>query len=298
MTEIEPADTAERASTTDLRLFGGALGVLVSAGLGIVGSVTIAFGIVGLVGIPVGAIIGMAVGPRLARQTAVGGIVLLSTLAAIPLGAAMVVLTWSLSWGRGATVLEVLSVAVGLTPMVLLYSIIFGGPAAVLVAFITARLFKRNQDRAGRYRRASAAVIAIALVGLAGAQGLAVASASDWAAQQADQVPVVYRIDNQSSSTVSIQMRSYWHGQWSGGSDYPEIGPGLCAATGTDVLQGSDWAVWVSNGNATYVDHPSGDPLITSADYGPAGEIRLTIVIDPGGTAHLDRALSPDCPIS
>src|SRR5690349_11357028 len=151
----------------------------------------------------------MAIGPSLARQTAVGGVVLLSTVAAIPLGAAVVVLTWSLSWGRGATLLELLGAAVGLTPMVLLYSIIFGGPAAALVAFTAARLFKRNQDRAGRYRRASAAVIVIALVGLACAQGLAVASASDWAAQQVDQVHVVYRIDNQSSSTVSIQMRSY-----------------------------------------------------------------------------------------
>jgi hypothetical protein len=267
-----------------LRVLAAAVGSIVSALAALVTAPTIILGIIGVVGVPVGAIIGFVVGPRLARERAASPIVVVSSIAAVPLGVGIYTLFAAVAQGRGASLLEIVGLAFPFALYVGLYALILGFPMALVVAAIAAQVFRRLAPRVDRLWVPSAVVVGlVATLTLGGLVG-ASANAGDQAAQRGDTVHFRYRVDNLSDEERSMEVRSFWNGtEYSGSSGL--VGIGRCTSSGDDWLLASDWAIWMSPADSQWVDRPAGDPVITSAAFGQHGSVELTIVINPDGSA-------------
>ena len=195
-----------------IRLLGGALGALVSAGAAFAGALTIILGIVGVVGIPVGAVIGFALAPRIVRAASQSGLVLVAALAAVPLGTFLFALPTALAEGRGASVLEVVGRALEYSIALGLFGVVLGFPMALIVAAIAAHLLRRLAPRVDRWWVPASVVLGLVAVMVAFAVASAIDDQTDRVAEFADRVGFTYRVDNLSDRERLLEVRTYWRG--------------------------------------------------------------------------------------
>lgn len=268
-----------------------ALGALVSLALGLLTALT-GFGlIVGLVGAPVGVVLGFLFGPRLLREPRTAPLSFSAAVLAVPMGAGFVAFGQAVAQSAGASPLELVIYTFQWAAIFSLFAAMWGGPMALVSALVSAWALRRLASRIHLLWPAALVVIALVTAGSAVTLGMAVARAGDEAAMLGDRVSFEYLVDDAGdrdyAAGYTLEVRSYWRGELAGGSGSGGIGP---CSSGTDSVQ-SDWVVWIgSDRDGSWHERPPVPPLVSAADYGP-GPVRLTITIAPDGTASWERGI-------
>jgi hypothetical protein len=237
---------------------------------------------VGMVGIPVGALVGFVAAPRLVAAERPGPLVALSSLVATVLGTGGYAVVWAISEGRGASLADLMTFAAVNMGIAGAIGLAFGGPMSLVAAFVATSLLRRWREWAERLSILSGLLVAAVVVATGSVLVAAFLAPGDQAAQYGDRVPFTYSVQNRGGQELYLEIRSYWKGEVAGGSSSDLVGD--CTA-GTDSLQGSDWAIWLGP-DSEWRDRPAGDPLISSHQYPDHIPVRLHIVI------AADRAIS------
>lgn len=275
--------------SAQLRLLGGALGASLSLILAIIGIPTVIVTVIGLLGIPVGVLLGAALGPRVVASSTPGQLAFLIGLAAAMIGILLYVSLVVLGQSSGASAGQVLVLIPGYLLYIGLYGLIFGAPLTILVAFIAVWLLRRLAARSAQLWIPSAIALSLLAISIGGGVALVLPHVSgDQAAQQGDLVAFEYQLTNQSSTDYTFDVHSYWKGAASSGSSLSSLAA-CSSGFGSDWLQSSNWEIFLIVGNNSAGQDLTNAPLITSADWQAPGPVRLTINIDAKGAVSLIR---------
>jgi hypothetical protein len=283
--------------TFKLRLLAAAIGSLVSGAAALIGALTGILGIIGAVGIPVGAVIGYWLAPRLLVERSIVRIVMVASVVALPLGIGLFGFFSAVAESAGATALDVVSMTLLNCLMYGIFGVIFGWPMALVVGAVAARQFRRLAPRGEQLFRRAATVVAIVAVAVGSTFVAALVDPGDSAARRGDSVGLEYRVDNLSGRDYTFDVRSYWKGSSSGGES-GSLGQGTCVllGKGNDALQSSDWAIFLRPPESDWVDRPAETPIVTNREYKLSGTVRLTIVVGADGSAQVTPGIIPGCP--
>jgi hypothetical protein len=291
---MDPTDHMIRPWQT--KLFGAGLGaglslLLAALGLGlaIIGMPIIIVAFVGLLGAPVGAILGLVLSGRVLASSTPGKLAFIIGLAAALLGGLLYACLVVVGQSAGATLGQVLALAPGYFLYIGLYGLLFGAPLTILVAFVAVGLLRRFASAAGLLWIPSAILLTL----MAGALGVGVASGraaiGDQAAQQGDLVSFQYQIENHSNVDYMFDVRSHWAGAASSGSSQSSLAA-CSSGSGSDWLQSSDWAIFLTKGqDSEWQDQPTSAPIITNRDWPAGGSVVLIISIDATGVISVTR---------
>ncbi len=279
-----------------VRLVGGAAGV--AASLAIAG---ITFGtgiglIIGLAGVPGGALVGWLFAPALLRARHPGPLVVLAALVALPLGIVTYIVAITLMESRGASLSELIAYASEWLWIYAAWGVLAGTPMALAAAAGASWWLRRRAARSieGWLRPSAGLLGFVALLCVVFAFAAFFSGGSE-AASAGDVVPLRYVVRSAAPSgwndpQLMLEIRSYWEGGESGGSSGAIGG----CSWGDDWLQSSDWAMWIDP-EGEWTDRPLGEPLVSSADF-PRGEpVELTITVDADGTATWERGVHGSC---
>ena len=271
-----------------VRLLAAALGALCSAGAGLVTSPSIIGLIFGLVGVPVGAMLGFSYGPELIAVEEPDEVVRLLARLATLLGTVTIALGLAISQSRGASLPETLELGFIATVGFGVVSVPLGYPLALFVSRTAASGTRRLAPMARRLWLPSAFVVALAAAGTVFLVGAELHADGATAAFFARQVAFEYIVrDASPGGHHQLAYTSHLDG---GLATVSATGIGACS-TGTDQVIGSDWALWITDEDAFWAEAPRGQPLVSSAQFGAADPVQLTISIDAKGRASWHRGL-------
>lgn len=288
-TDAQPAPTPPE--TWQLRLLGGAIGALCSGMAGVALFLWTGYlGLIGLVGVPAGTVVGLVAAPTVVRTRRRVSLLLALAVTATLTGAVMLSIWGVAAASRNANLGDLVAYVVPTTLFVVYLSFWFGGPLALVVAFLATMSLRKLAGRARRLWLPAALIVALVSLGSGVVVVQARANASDDAARLGDRVSFDYVLDNQSTA-------DYWFSYGSSYGDAPidtgllngdSIGAGGCSS-GSNSVQGSLWMTWLARDPDGMGVAPSGSPLVSSSSYGAHAPITLRITIRPDGTFVVDR---------
>jgi hypothetical protein len=287
-----------RPSRWQIRLLAGAVGALFSALAGLITAPSVIGLIFGVVGIPVGALLGLCYGPELVDADVPDPVVQLVAKLATLLGTVAIAVGFAFTQSRGASIAETLELGFVGTVLLGLVSVPLGYPMARIVGRMATTATRRLAAKAPLLWLPSGVFIGMVATGTVLLVTSQVHPEGATAAYLGDRVGFAYVVRDQSPESAfrSLETRSYLDGQLASSNSF---GIGSCGS-GTGDLLGSDWAVWIADDQTSWEDQPSERPLVTSAAFGAeAGEpVQVTIDIDPQGQATWHRGLDggAECP--
>jgi hypothetical protein len=226
-----------RPSRWQIRLLAGAVGALFSALAGLITAPSVIGLIFGVVGIPVGALLGLCYGPELVEADVPDPVVQLVARLATLLGTVAIAVGFAFTQSRGASIPEMLELGFVGTVLLGLVSVPLGYPMARIVGRMATTETRRLAARAPLLWLPSAVFIGMVATGTVLLVTSQVHPEGATAAYFGDRVGFAYVVRDQSSDSTfrSLETRSYLDGELASTNSFGIAGCG----SGTGDLLGS-----------------------------------------------------------
>lgn len=270
-----------------VRLLAAAAGTTASLALALFTFITLVGFVIGLVGMPVGAVVGAIFGPLILAARRPWPLVIAAGVVSAVAGCLTYVAFATLQQSGGATLTDLVDYALQTAGYAVVVSLTLGLVMSIVGAALATNWLRRSMANPDRFVVGAIVIVGLTIAGTTLAFATAARGAGSLAAVAGDSVAIEYvvRADPATPSGLLLETRSYWRGElW--GSSTGAIGD---CALGSDVVQ-SDWAIWVTPNDGTWRDRPDGPPLVTNRDI-PDQPVRLTVVIDRTGVASWEPGL-------